>query len=326
MPKPQYTKEYFEANAVKQYLLHHRSADADAPVLLIVHGGPGFPDSNAAYKFREWWGDLFHLVSWDQRGCGKTLAANEKPPTYPVTTECILSDMELVISHLKQTYGVDQVYLLGISWGSILSTIYTLEHPEDVKAYIAAGQFCNYYRNETAAYAKVKETIEASGNGKDLELLLSIGDYPGHPFVLGDEALDQRMSVFRKLQSKYRLGIRVDWQFIRILYLSSPVFKFSDLAYFSAKARECNKELTSYLFEFEILDCGVDYAVPVCYILGDRDYNTAWPLAAEYFEKIKAPKKLLRVISDASHNIMFDQPEAFALALAEAKALAETEL
>jgi pimeloyl-ACP methyl ester carboxylesterase len=317
--------EYFEANAVRQYLLHHRSGDAGAPVMLIVHGGPGFPDSNAGYKFREWWGDLFHLVSWDQRGCGKTLAANGQPPPYPITARDILDDMGLIVRHLKQTYGADKVYLLGISWGSALCTVYTLEHPEDVKMYIAAGQFCNFYRNEIAAYAKVKETVEAAGNRRDRKQLQSIGDYPEQPFLLGTEAVDRKMAALRRLQTKYGLGIKVDWRLIRILYIGSPMFKLSDLSYFSAKARERNKALISFLRDFEILGYGTDYAAPVCYILGERDYTTACPLAAEYFGQIRAPKKLLRVVAGASHNIMFDQPEAFARALADAKALAEAE-
>ncbi|MDR1061120.1 MAG: alpha/beta hydrolase [Clostridiales bacterium] len=325
MRKPQYTVEYFEANAVRQYLLHHRSGDAGAPVMLIVHGGPGFPDSNAGYKLREWWGDLFHLVSWDQRGCGKTLAANRRPPAYPITARDILDDMRLIIGHLKQAYRASQVYLLGISWGSVLCSIYALERPEDVKMYIAAGQYCNCYRNEAAAYAKMKEVVEASGSRKDRERLQAIGNYPEQPFDPGAKAVLRKMYALKRLLGKYGMSIKLDWRFIRIMYIGSPVFKFSDFAYFSAKARERDKELVSFLNDFEILDYSADYAVPVCYITGERDYDTACPLSAEYFEQIRAPKKLLRVIADASHNVIFDQPEAFARALADAKALAEAD-
>jgi len=322
MHKVQRSVEYHKANGVRQYLLHHPSPDKDAPVMLIVHGGPGFPDSNAAPKVSRMWGDLFHIVSWDQRGCGKTRAANPLLPSYSITAEDILNDMVGVVDHLKQKYGVNQLYLLGISWGTILCSLYTLRHPENVKMYIAAGQYCNFFRNEISAYAKVTEAARAAGNKKDLDLLASLAPYPQQPFTRESDMIKKKLPVFKRLQEKYRLMMQVDLQLLWALF-ASPVARFSDLFAYTKKSAELNANLMDYLLNFEILDCGTIYEVPVCYIVGDRDYQTSIQLATEYFESIQAPKKLLCVIEDASHNMIFDQPAAFSRALADAKALAE---
>ena len=322
---PKQTVEYFEANGVNHYLLHNRSCDPAAPVLLIVHGGPGAPDSNAAHRFREWWKGLFHLVSWDQRGSGKTLSANAEPPAYPITVPDILSDMRAILRHLKDVYGAEKICLLGISWGTLLCSLYTLERPEDVGIYISAGQVTNFYRNEEVAYAKVREAAEASGNADETTALDSILPYPERPFVPGTESVDVKMPVLKRIQAKYGFLMKVDLKLISA-YFTSPAAKFADFTYYSKKnvekRKEYNEELTRFLFEFDILDHGTVYKVPVCYITGDRDYQTATPLAVGYFEQIDAPKKLHCPISGAGHNMMFDQPEAFAQALAEAAALA----
>ena len=319
--------EYVETNGVKQYLLHNRSSDSGAPVLLIVHGGPGGPDSNAAHKFKAWWKDLFHLVSWDQRAAGKTLAANGEPPSYPVTVPDILSDMGAIIAHLKESYGAEKVYLLGISWGTLLCSLYTLEHPEDVKMYIAAGQVTNFYRSEQVAYEKVKEAVTAAGDPKDIALLESISPYPELPFGPDSDAVEKKMPVLKRLQVKYGYAMKLTLPLI-VAYLFGPASKLSEFSYYSKKnadkRKEYNAELLTYLFDFEILDHGPEYSAPICYITGDRDYTTTSSLAIEYFEKIVAPKKLHCPISGAGHNMMFDQPEAFAQALAKAKALAES--
>ena len=316
MKKAQPSTEYFETNHLRQYLLHTRSNRPDAPVMLLVHGGPGGPDSNTAYQYQIWWQDLFHLISWDQRGCGKTLAANGQPPAYPVTVPELLCDMHGIIEHIKTSYGVDRIFVFGHSWGTVLGTLYTLEHPENVAAYIGAGQFCNFFRNEIAAYAKTKEVVEAAGSRRDLAKLESILPYPDRPMDPDSVVVKKKMPVLKRLQARYNIAGKVTTELIRI-YLRSPAFRISDFSMFSKKAAGYSKDLLRFVFDFEILDCGVKYEAPVFYILGDRDYQTAAPVAMEYFESIEAPLKQLFLLPDAGHGMMYDQPEAFAQALNE---------
>lgn len=61
-----YKEEYVNINGILQYFLHYKKKDG-APVLLFLHGGPGFFEHLMAYKLDEAWGDCVTQVHWDQR-------------------------------------------------------------------------------------------------------------------------------------------------------------------------------------------------------------------------------------------------------------------
>ena len=61
-----------------------RGDDRSNPVLLYLHGGPGFPMSFMAPAFADWEKD-FTLVQWDQPGGGATYSRNEGRDQGPLT-------------------------------------------------------------------------------------------------------------------------------------------------------------------------------------------------------------------------------------------------
>ena len=60
--------EYVELGGIDQWISIRGSSERN-PIILIVHGGPGF--SNAAHTSAfDSWQDDFTIVDWDQRGAG----------------------------------------------------------------------------------------------------------------------------------------------------------------------------------------------------------------------------------------------------------------
>ena len=116
------------------------------PVIIYLHGGPGSPDSAMTYKFTNELIDDYTVVCWDQRGCGRTYVKNkdidEKNET--VTFDQALSDLDVLTGYIKDRFGKDKIIIMGHSYGSILGSTYTYEHPENVAAYIGIGQFVNF--------------------------------------------------------------------------------------------------------------------------------------------------------------------------------------
>src|SRR6201986_3657959 len=49
-----------------------RGADRRNPVLLHIHGGPGYISIPMSWWFSRGWEEYFTVVQWDQRGTGKT--------------------------------------------------------------------------------------------------------------------------------------------------------------------------------------------------------------------------------------------------------------
>ena len=114
-----------------------RGADKTNPILLFLHGGPGSPYMGLAHAFQ---GDLekhFVVVQWDQRGSGKSF-----PDTPPgsMTVDQFRADTHELVLWLRQRFHRDKIYLLGHSWGAFLGISEAKSHPENLYAYIGAGQ------------------------------------------------------------------------------------------------------------------------------------------------------------------------------------------
>ena len=63
-----------------------RGVDRRNPVLLMIHGGPGYVSMPTSWYFQRGWEDFFTVVQWDQRGAGKTYAANDPAVVAPTMT------------------------------------------------------------------------------------------------------------------------------------------------------------------------------------------------------------------------------------------------
>src|SRR5262249_7266731 len=75
-------------NGTKQWITV-RGRDRNNPILLFIHGGPAAPEMPTSWTFQNGWEDYFTVVQWDQRGSGKTYAANDPArirPTLSVET------------------------------------------------------------------------------------------------------------------------------------------------------------------------------------------------------------------------------------------------
>jgi pimeloyl-ACP methyl ester carboxylesterase len=89
------------------------------------------------------------VVQWDQRGAGKTYAANDpKTLATTITIEQMTQDAEEVVRYLQKHCEKRKIFLLGHSWGSVLGVALAQRHPEWFYAYLGVGQLINAQRNE----------------------------------------------------------------------------------------------------------------------------------------------------------------------------------
>jgi pimeloyl-ACP methyl ester carboxylesterase len=279
----------------------------------MVHGGPGSALSTLGHTINKMWKGMFTLVFWDQRGSGKTLMINGDPMSYSITKDDLLEDMHHITEHLKERYNKKKIAVLGMSWGSVLGTAYAQAHPENLSMYIGMVQVTSWKRNWTAAYEKVVEL--AAKDPKDMAIVKSWGGVP--PWVPDKSGKYPKESIeLGKLKQKYNIVMKLTPK-LALDYFLSPTFTFKDMPV-SKDSNKINKHLLDYLFSLDFeREYPPLYKVPVSYILGDRDYQAVWSLAVDYFNRIEAPWKLLKVIHDASHNVPYDQPKAAAEAMRE---------
>ena len=101
--------------------------------MLFVHGGPGAAAGPAVARFFD--PRRFRLINFHQRGCGRSepflsVEAN--------TTRDLIDDIGKLRAHL----GIDgPMHVFGGSWGSFLSLMYALSHPQAVASLTLRGIF-----------------------------------------------------------------------------------------------------------------------------------------------------------------------------------------
>ena len=308
MKNREYKQEYVMINGVRQFFLHYPSKPEE-PVILFLHGGPGSTESCFVYYVEEYAKRNYNIVYYDQRGAGKTWMKNKR--LKPCITE-LQEDLLEIVLYIKKLYQKDKIAILGHSWGSILGSVFALEHPEHTLCYIGCGQIVNMMENERTGYEKLKKAIEASGNKKDQHKLEQIGAYPVDGF---DREIYRRLGQVRNLQGKYSLGMSINTKMIKI-FLQSPISGMRDLMAVMI-GMSVNMITMKEMMEFDIRQWGSNYQVPVYYVLGKEDQQTPIGLAQVYFNEIKAPNKKLYIIPEAGHMTMLDNVEPYRSAICE---------
>lgn len=305
-----FEEEYVSVNGIQHFLLHYPKTAA-APVLLYLHGGPGSVESLLAYELDRSWGDLFTHVHWDQRGAGKTLRRNGKAGM-PESIEQMLDDLHGIVKYLQQKYQADKIVLLGHSWGSLLGSLYVMNHPENVLAYIGVGQVINVMENERTAYRETWEMAEKAGNQKHIRAMMAMGDYPPSD----PERLLKLLPKMRKIQEAYDNGPGSGSGFGELVKTirRSPSFQWGDLISF-LRIMQVNRPLHLQMISFDLAAFAPHYEAPVHYILGEKDPITPTSVSKAYYDTIDAPRKSLTLIPEAGHNPMLERPEAYAAAL-----------
>lgn len=100
--------------------------------VVFLHGGPGGGGSPAPRRFFD--PDVYRIVVFDQRGCGRSLphACLENNTTWH-----LVGDVETIRRHL----GIDRWQVFGGSWGSTLALAYAQAHPDVVTELVLRGIF-----------------------------------------------------------------------------------------------------------------------------------------------------------------------------------------
>ena len=157
---------YVDVNGTKQWINIY-GEDIDNPVLLYLHGGPGSATSDIDYAFTRKWADVYTVVTWDQRNCGKSYDAEQNDIV--LTREIFMTDGKEVTEFILNYLSKDKITVLGHSWGSIYGANLVLEYPEYYECFIGTGQLVDYLENEEAF--KQEALLWAEGDEETLELV-----------------------------------------------------------------------------------------------------------------------------------------------------------
>ena len=285
-----------------------RGHDRRNPILLFIHGGPASVVMPVSYTFQTPWEDYFTVVQWDQRGAGKTYAANSEEQMAPgMNVEDMTRDAEQVVQYLRKHYGKEKIFLLGHSWGTVLGTRLARQHPEWFHAYIGVGQVVNMRRNEAIGFDFALREARADHNEQAVSELEALQPYPGdEPLTLA------RMATRSKWETWYG-GVaygRHDFSWYADAWGLSPDYDQRDIDAIGKGSLFTLTHLLQPLIDLD-LDDVTEFRCPVILFVGQHDYTTSHELAEQWFEHVRAPSKRMVLFADSAHMPMQEQPGRF---------------
>ena len=287
-----------------------RGTDVTNPVLLVLHGGPGFAMTA--------WTDLyqrpelertFTVVNWDQRGAGKSYSPDLTASD--MTVAKLVADTLQLTELLRHRFGQDKIFLTGHSWGSALGFLAVQQRPELYHAYIASAEAVTWNRRQQMSYDWV---LEQARNAGDTDIVTALEALD--PF---DPTNPEHLAVKDGLLDRYRGGDIYTpglWdEYLAYAFEGrSPYYTEAEITTYLAGMELSNKTLGAEMAASDY-DLFRDFPVspiPIHFLVGRHDHSTPGELAQEYYQFLQAPAKSFTWFENSGHTLMFDEPDRWA--------------
>lgn len=252
--------------------------DGPGTPLLVLHGGPGFPhdylEGLAAL------GDQRRVIFYDQLGCGRS-DRPEDPSLW--TLERFVEELAAVRAALR----LDQVHLLGQSWGTMLAVEYMLtKRPAGVRSLVLSGPCLSARRweaDQATWLARMSAEVQEGARSTDFE---------GPAFQEAVQAFYRehvcRLEPWPESLERSMAG------------LGMPIYlQMWGPSEFVA---------TGSLRDFERVERLAGIATPTLFTCGE--YDEATPATTAFYHQ-RMPGSELAVLPDASHEHHLEQPERY---------------
>lgn len=299
------TLERVELGGIPQWI-SVRGLDRQNPVLLYLHGGPGFPAMPASHRWQGPWEEYFTVVQWDQRGAGKTYAANDEAAVRPtLTVPRMIADAEELVRHLRARYGQEKIVLLGHSWGSVIGVELARRHPEWFHAYVGLGQVVDVAGQERLGYEALVDSATRARDTVALRELRALAPYPGPEGTTPVEKLYAERKWMRAYGG-YNHRQPGDDHYGALVAMS-PAYTDAEVEAFGPAIEFSFRALWPEVQRHAIWDV-TELGVPVVLLQGTHDLTTPLALVERWYARLRAPSKALVRFERSAHMIMMEEP------------------
>lgn len=257
----------------------------NATPLLLVHGGPGWP-SDYLQPLRRVAADR-PVIFYDQLGAGRSDRNMDES----------LWRMKRFIEELaavRKSLELEEVHILGHSWGSMLAVDYMQTNPAGVRSLVLASPVMSARRWAEDAQALIEklpydsqyaiETHQAAGTTSDPAYQAAKQEYYEWYLSRLDPWPARLLDTFGKMNSRLRVHMWGGSEF----------------------------ELTGTLKEYEREAYLPELDVPVLVTAGRHDEVT--PETARRYQAL-IPGAKIAIFENSAHMTMLDEPDAYADAI-----------
>ncbi len=278
-----------------------RGRDVDNPVLLFLAGGPGGTEIGAMRADVSLEQD-FVVVTWDQRGAGKSYSALD--PTATLTLEQAVADTIALTNYLRDRFAEDRIYLVGQSWGSTLGVLAVQQHPELYYAFVGSGQMVSQRETDIMFWEDTLAWAEQTGNAALAATLRQNGPPPY------DNLLDYEPAISHEHDWNRYPELDVSKEMPGNLFVPENSFmdRINGLRGFLDTFSVLYPQLQDIDFRRDIPSLDI----PIYMVAGRHEARGRAVLADEWFAMLEAPSKERIVFEASGHRPNFEQPERFA--------------
>lgn len=258
-----------------------------ATPLLLLHGGPGAPSYylNPLERVSE------HrpVIFYDQLGAGRS----DRPTD---TTLWRVDRFVRELAQVRDALDLDEVHILGHSWGSMLAVEYMLTNPDGVQSLILASPALSVRRWAEDAKRLLADLPDSLQRAIERHESVGTTDSP--------EYQEATMEYYRR-------------------YLSRSDPWSPDL---DATFENLNSEIyglmwgpseftaTGSLSNYEREDVLADLSLPILFTAGR--YDEATPETVAHFHSL-APNSEIAIFENSAHMTMLDEPEEYVATVRE---------
>jgi len=301
------TIEEVMINNQEQYLVI-RGVDSSKPVMLFVHGGPGFPETSSMKKLNKAIEKDFVMVYWEQRGAGKSYSKDILAES--LTIEQLVNDTKMVSEYIIKQFGREKIFILGHSWGSYLAISAAYKYPDLYHSYFGVSMISDQYKGEQIGFEWVKEEANKRNDQAALKML-SETSFPDL-MASGQEWWDY-LGIQRRFLNKYGAGVAYEMTSV------GPFMKM----FLGAKEytlREKMNSMSGMMLSMEnlwpeMIQTNLNYIdsmqLPVYIFQGVHDRQAPFSVAKDFFDRIKAPEKEFYSFENSAHSPLVEEVTKF---------------
>jgi len=289
-----------------------RGEKRSAPILFVLHGGPGSPQLPLTRHFDGGLVRHFIVAHWDQPGAGKSLGWGVRPSR--LTIERYVEDALVVVEQLRSRFGRSRVVLLGHSWGTVVGSYAVARRPDLFSAWVSVGTDVIPAQAEEIGYRWVLGRARTAGHREAIDALEEVGP-PPYENLLEVQTERDWLEVFGGGGS--HRPEREPGTLARAL--ASPEYTSLDsVRLLLGNVIGSAALFWDYLESVDLIEQVPRLEVPVFFLQGRHDYNTPGELVERYYEVLAAPRgKQLVWFEESAHRPHLEEPEEFARVLVE---------
>lgn len=301
-------KTFVNIGGVKQGMFV-RSKNPENPVLLFLHGGPGFPNYFLFEKYKPGLEDYFTVCYWEQRGGGLSYSPEVTPGS--MTLDQLSSDAMEVANYLRGRFGKEKIYIMAWSGGSTIALNTVSKAPELFLAYIAMGQITRQFESEKIAFDFMMNHFTEHNDQRSIKELKRFN----HLATESDLIAFYNSGTRDKLMHELGIGT------MRRL---TSVFKDIFLPVWACKAYTLKEKYTIWkskmmflpgtelkreAFTTDFFVTCPKIEVPVYFLCGKYDLTVNVDLTRAYYNHLDAPLKGFYTFEHSAHAPLFEEPE-----------------